>query len=310
MRGLILIIVFFSLLFVVFKKPYVGILMWYWMSLMNPHRVVYGFAADIPYAMLVAVVTLSSWLLLHSEEPRALLRDRTTFLLVALMIWISVTTVVGTGGASDIVSVWEELEKMLLMTVVAYILTNSRERFDQLVLVCVFSVVFYGFKGGVFAVLTGGSYRVYGPAASKIADNNDLGVALTMMVPLLLYMAQRYTHPYLKWPMRGLIGFTIIGDLFTYSRGALVAIGAMTSVLWLRTRHKLAIAVLVLGAALAAFQFAPAAWFARMQTIESYDQDSVGSGKVVFLAAVVGHCTAASNHRRGVQLVVQSLLGE
>ncbi len=92
MRGLIFFVVFFALLPIVFKRPYVGILMWYWVSLMNPHRVIYGFAADIPYAMLVAVVTLGSWLLLHSEEPKALVRDRTTFLLIALMMWISLTT--------------------------------------------------------------------------------------------------------------------------------------------------------------------------------------------------------------------------
>ena len=151
---------------------------------MNPHRVIYGFAADIPYAMLIAVVTLGSWLLLHPEEPKALPRDRTTCLLIALMIWISITTFVGGKGANDILAIWAESEKMLLMTVVAYILTNTRQRFDQLVLVCVLSIVFYGFKGGIFVLLTGGGDRIFGPAASKIADNNDLGVALTMMVPL------------------------------------------------------------------------------------------------------------------------------
>ncbi len=179
-------------------------------------------------------------------------------------------------------NVWAESEKMLVMTVVAYILTNTRERFDQLVLVCVASVAFYGFKGGIFVLMTGGGHRVYGPAASKIADNNDVGVALTMMLPLLIYLAQRYTQPYLKWPVRGLIGLTLIGDLFTYSRGALLAIGAMTSVLWLRTRHKLAIALVVVGAVVAVFQFAPAAWFARMQSIESYEQDSSARGRLFF----------------------------
>jgi probable O-glycosylation ligase (exosortase A-associated) len=282
MRGLILFVVFFALLPAVVKRPYVGILIWFWISLMNPHRIVYGFAADIPYAMLVAVVTLGSWLLLHPEEPKAPARDRTTFLLIALMIWISITTLVGGGGANDILAVWSESEKMLLMTVVAYILTNTRQRFDQLVLVCVLSVAFYGFKGGIFVLLTGGSYSIFGPAASKIADNNDLGVALTMVVPLLIYLAQRYRQPYLKWPMRALIGFTVIGDLFTYSRGALLAIGAMISVLWLRTRHKLAIGIVVVGAAVAVFQFAPGAWFTRMQTIETYNEDESARGRLFY----------------------------
>jgi putative inorganic carbon (HCO3(-)) transporter len=282
MRGIILIIVFFTLLPMVIGRPYVGILMWFWMSLMNPHRVVFGFAQDIPYAMLIAAVTLGSWLFLHPGEPRALPRDRTTILLIALMIWISITTLVGAGGADTLVSAWAETEKMLLMTLVAYILTNTRQRFDHLVLVCVLSVAFYGLKGGVFTLVTGGAHRVYGPAASKIADNNDLGVALTMAIPLLFYLAQRYTQPYLKWPMRALIGFTVIGDLFTYSRAALLAIAGMTSVLWVRSRHKLAIAIVVVGAVVAVVKFAPAEWFARMQTIESYEADSSARSRLFF----------------------------
>src|SRR3954452_9190098 len=183
MRGVVFVIVFFSLLPMVFKKPYIGILLWYWISLMNPHRLTYGFASSIPFALLVAVVTLGSLLFAHPEEPKTPPRDRTTFLLVALMIWISITSVVGRGVPDDILNVWSEPEKMLLMTIVAYTLTNTRERFDQLVLVCVLSIAFFGVKGGVFAVLHGGSYRVLGPWGSKIADNNDLGVALSMVVP-------------------------------------------------------------------------------------------------------------------------------
>ena len=34
MRGVILFIVFFALLPLVFKRPYVGILLWFWISLM------------------------------------------------------------------------------------------------------------------------------------------------------------------------------------------------------------------------------------------------------------------------------------
>ena len=58
-----------------------------------------------------------------------------------------------------------------------------------------------------------------------IGDNNDLGVALTMMLPLIFYLHERYRQPYFKWPLQVLIGLTVLGDVFTYSRGALVAHG-------------------------------------------------------------------------------------
>src|SRR3954452_1040078 len=280
MRGVVFVIVFFSLLPMVFKKPYVGVLLWYWISLMNPHRLTYGFASSIPFALLVAVVTFASVLFMHPEEPKTPPRDRTTFLLVALMIWISITSLVGRGVPADILTVWAEPEKMLLMTIVAYTLTNTRERFDQLVLVCVLSIAFFGFKGGVFSLLHGGSFRVYGPPNSKIADNNDIGCALSMIVPLLFYLGQRYTNPHLKWPLRALIGFTIIGALFTYSRAAMLAIGAMMSVLWLRTRHKVAIGLAVVVTLVGVLQFAPESWFNRLQTIENYQQDGSAQSRL------------------------------
>ena len=72
MRGLALVTVFFALLSLVFKRPYVGILMWFWISLMNPHRKVFGFAAELNYALIIAIVTLGSWLLLipRNQRPR------------------------------------------------------------------------------------------------------------------------------------------------------------------------------------------------------------------------------------------------
>ena len=280
MRGLVLVIVFFSLLPLVFKRPYVGILMWFWISLMSPHRLVYGFAENISFALIVALVTLGSWLFLHPEEPKAPPGDRVTFLILALMAWVSISSMTGVGPPEQIHILWDEAEKMLLMTLVAYTLTNTRERFDHLVLVCVLSIAFFGVKGGVFAILTGGSERVFGPPGTIIGDNNDLGTALAMILPMLFYLQQRYTHPYLKWPMRILIGLTVVGNLFTYSRAALVALAAMASVLWLRTRQKIAIGAAIAIAVVGMLFFAPPQWSERMHTIQTYDQDASAESRL------------------------------
>jgi putative inorganic carbon (hco3(-)) transporter len=282
MRGLVLFVIFFGLLFLVFKRPFIGILMWFWVSLMNPHRIVYGFASDLNYAMIVAVVTLGSWLLLHPEEPKAPPRDRMTFLILALMVWISITSLTGAAPPDDITRLWADAEKMLLMTLVAYTMTNTRERFDHLVLVCVLSIAFYGLRGGLFTILQGGAFRVHGPPGSMIGDNNDLGVALTMILPLLFYLHHRYTHPYFKWPIRILIGLTVIGDLFTYSRAALLALSAMASVLWLRTRQKIATGMAIAVAVVGVLYFAPEQWFGRMQTIQSYEEDQSAQGRLFY----------------------------
>jgi probable O-glycosylation ligase (exosortase A-associated) len=283
MRGLLLGLVFFSLLPLIFTKgPFIGIVMWFWISLMAPQMIVWGgFFGTIPYALIVAVATLISWLLL-SREPKRPPPGKTTVLIVLLMIWISITSSFGTGPPEQIFNNWQLAEKMLLMTVVAYTLTNSRERVDQLIVVCALSIAYYGLKGGVFTLLHGGAFRVQGPEGTMIGDNNTLGVALTMILPLLFYLRQRYTQPYLKWSMLALIGFTVIGDLFTYSRGALIAIAAMVSVAWLRSRKKIWPALFAGIVAVGVWIYAPPQWIERMGTIQTYEQDESATSRLYF----------------------------
>jgi putative inorganic carbon (hco3(-)) transporter len=281
MRGLILGAVFFGLLPLVFTRgPFVGILMWYWVSLMNPQRDVWGgIFGSLPYALIVALATLSS-LMFSRREPKFPPADKVTLLIVLLMVWTSVTSLLGIGPHGEILDLWQLGEKMLLMTLVAYALTTTRERLDQLILVCVASVAVYGVKGGVFSLMTGGGNHVLGPAGSMIADNNDLGVALTMVLPMMFYLRERYRHPLIRHAVLGFIGLTLIGDIFTYSRGALVALSAMGSVLWLRSSKKLSILVIIAVAAVGIWHFAPAAWVNRMATIQSYQKDGSAEARL------------------------------
>jgi putative inorganic carbon (hco3(-)) transporter len=283
MRGIVLFIVFCSAFpFIFISGPFWGILMWYWVSLMNPQQEVWhAVFAGIPYAMIIALGTLLSWLL-SRHEPKAPPFSKTTVLLVLLGFWVSVTSVLGTGPADQIYYKWQIAEKMLLMTIVAYTLTTTRRRVDQLILVCALSIAFYGAKGGLFSLRHGGADQVFGPEGTMIGDNNDLGVALTMTLPLLFYLRERYRQPYLKWPMLGLIGLTFLGDVFTYSRGALVAMCAMGAMLWWRSRQKVATGLLIAIAAFGVWIFAPPQWFARMSTIETYDKDASAEGRIYF----------------------------
>ena len=282
MRGLVLLIVFFSALpFIFIKGPFFGILMWYWVSLMNPQKLVWnGLAGGIPYAQIVAVLTLLGWLL-SKVEPKLPPKNKTTVLLVMLAVWISVTSILGTGPADQIYEKWQLAEKMFLMSIVAYTLTTTRPRLEQLIAVCTLSIAFFGFKGGLFSLLySGGTARVYGPDGTMIGDNNDLGVALTMVLPLLFYIRERYRQPYLKWPFLVLIGLTFLGDIFTYSRGALLALFAMGAMLWWRSRQKVSMALLIAVAAFGVWSYAPDEWFARMGTIQTYQEDASAETRV------------------------------
>jgi putative inorganic carbon (hco3(-)) transporter len=282
LRGLILVIVFSSLLpWIFLRGPFAGILMWFWISLMSPQQVLWsGPFSTIPYALIVAICTLVSWFL-YQQEPKFPPATKTTLLIIILMLWISVTSILGTGPEDQIDEKWQFAEKMFLMTIVAYTLTTTRARLDQLIVVCVFSIAIYGIKGGLVSLLlTGGTSRIYGPDGTMIGDNNDLGVALTMILPLMFYLRERYRKPFLKWPLLALIGLTFLGDIFTYSRGALVALFSMGTVLWWRSQRKIWMAALIAVAAYGVWSYAPPEWFSRMDTIEAYRQDESAESRL------------------------------
>jgi putative inorganic carbon (hco3(-)) transporter len=273
--------IFFGMLpFIFVKGPFFGILMWYWVSLMAPQEAVWSSVfSGVPYALIVAVLTLVC-LAVARDEPKMPPASKTTVLLFLLMLWICVTSWNGIGPQSQIYDKWLLGEKMLLMTIVAYTLTNSRSRVEQLIIVCVLSIGFWGFRGGLIAITTGGAARVHGPDNSMIGDNNDLGVALTMILPLIFYLHDRYRQVGFKWAIQVLIGLTVLGDIFTYSRGALVAMSAMAIMLWVRSQKKLQILVLIVVAGIGVWKLAPAAWTERMFTIETYQNDASAEGRI------------------------------
>jgi putative inorganic carbon (hco3(-)) transporter len=283
MRGVVLISVFAAALpFVFLQGPFVGVLIWYWISLMSPQMDVWtSFFGRIPYALITAIVTILAWQL-SQRESKFPPGNKTTWLLVILGLWVSVTALFGIGHPDEVYQQWLLVEKMLLMTIVAYTLTTTRERLDQLLLVCVFSIGFYGIKGGLFSLMTGGGNRVYGPDHTMIGDNNDLGVMLTMILPLMFYVREQYQKRSARRILLVLIGLTFLGDVFTYSRGALVAMCAMGSMLWWRSRRKMSTALLIVLGAIAVWSFAPSAWFDRMDTIETYQQDASAESRIYF----------------------------
>jgi putative inorganic carbon (hco3(-)) transporter len=274
MRGVLLGVVFFALLPRIFTRgPFAGILMWFWIALMVPQAFVWsGVFTSIPYSLIVGVCTLISFLLARNE-PKLPPVNKTTVLLLTLMVWISITTWCGIGPRDQAFDKWQLSEKMLLMSLVAFALVNTQTRVEQLLTVCTLSIAFWGLKGGLFVFMSGGGARVYGPRGSMIADNNDLGVALTMILPLIFYLRDRYRNVAFKWPVQILIGLVILGDIFTYSRGALVAITAMGAALWVRSRHKLQILVMIALAGGGLWFAAPTAWTNRMMTIGHYNTD-------------------------------------
>jgi len=277
MRDYIVFAIVFGLLPYVLKRPAVGVMLFAWISLLNPHRLCYGAAYDFPFAALIAGVTLVS--LLFTKQPRRFPLRPTTVMLVLFMLWLTFTSFF----ALEPTLVWDQwnvVTKALFMVLISIMALNSERDIKQFAWVVGLSLGFYGLKGGVFTLLSGGVNHVYGPPDSFIADNNDLALALVTTLPLIWWL-QLQTDK--KWLRRGLIGLcmlTIVSAVGSYSRGALLGGITMLLFLWLKSSKKLTTGLIVLLMVPMVYAVMPEQWFARMSTIDSYSQDASALGRI------------------------------
>src|SRR5207253_1536403 len=105
------------------------------------------------------------------------------------------------------------------MSLLASVLLTDRTRARQFLLVIAVSLGFYGFKGGLFGLTTGGHFMVLGPGDSIIGANNNLGLALNMCLPLLWYLA-REESGWRRRILQSMFFLTIPAIMFTYSRAS------------------------------------------------------------------------------------------
>jgi probable O-glycosylation ligase (exosortase A-associated) len=277
MRDYLLVAVVVASLPVCVVRPFVGVLMWAWISFMNPHRLAWGFARDLPVAQLVALATLLGCV--FSREPKRIPRNGGVYGLVALWICLTACTLVAEridiGGPA-----WIERSKILLMLFVTIMLVTSRERLKQLLLVTALSVGFYGFKGGIFAFATGGTYRVWGPEDSFLADNNAVALALCMIIPILAYMPRQVEDRRLRIFLQASALLSVVAVISTYSRGGLLGLGVIALFFVLKSQHKL-LGVVALGAAcIVVLALVPQDWTERMSTIETYQADASAVSRI------------------------------
>lgn len=277
MRDIALTLVILALLPAVFKRPYIGMLLWAWISVMNPHRLTYGFAYSFPWAALVAGVTFLAMLM--SKEPKSLPASSPAKIMIGFAAWMMVTTATAFYPEASLVML-EKVLKILLMTVVTIMLVRTKEQVNMLVYVLAGSLAFYGVKGGIFTIRSGGGERVWGPPGSFIEGNNEVALALIVLIPVLYYILQRLEGKWIRLAMLGTMFLCALASLGSYSRGALIALAAMVVVLWLRSPRKVVAGIVMAIVIPAAVAFMPGQWTERMDTIQTYDQDSSAMGRI------------------------------
>ena len=270
----------FALVPVCILRPWLGILAWYWIGLMNPHRLSWGWSHDMPFAMIIGTATLLG--ALFAKDRRPIPWSRELVLIAVLLLYFTFTTFFAWAP----VDAWPELEKVakiIAMTFLATMFIYGRTRIHALLLVVALSVGFYGFKGGIWSILRGGAEQVLGPEQSFMDGNTFIGLALNMVIPLLVALGRVEARRWLKHLLYLTAALSVVASIFTYSRGAWLGLAVVLPLVILQFKRSTSFALIALLVPALVFLpvLLPDKVFNRAETIEEYEADGSANQRLM-----------------------------
>jgi probable O-glycosylation ligase (exosortase A-associated) len=283
MRSYVFILFYGGLLTSSLAQPFVAALVWCWIAFMNPHREVWGFATGMPYAMIIFIAMVFSCLM--AREPKRFEANAVTVGLIVFALLITLSSLTAIGPSTEVWRMWERTIKSIIGALLVASLLTSRERIHAMVWLMAISVGFYGVKGGIFTINTGGGFIVLGPADSMIADRNHLAVGLLVALPLMNYLRMQSKHRIVQLGLIAAMTLTLFAAIGSQSRGALVALAATAGLLWWRGRNKILGGAIMVVAIVGVLSFMPDSWVERMNTITNYEEDASAMGRVTIWKA-------------------------
>lgn len=267
--------------------PYVGVLAWTWFTVINPHQEAYGFAQTAPLNMVLAVVTIAAWL--FSKERKIPPLQFAAWATGFFLFWMTVNSFFAQDPDWSW-PLWDRTWKIYALGLLIAATAVNKARIHALIWIIVASLAYYGVKGGLFTIATGGHYHVMGPSSTIIGDNNQLALALLMAIPLANYLRVQTEKRWIRLILLAAILLSVVSIIGSYSRGGILGLGVLVLVSLFRTRRKLVYIVLAAAVIVPAFFFMPEHFFDRLHTLNDISSDASFNGrlmawKVAFMSA-------------------------
>ncbi len=259
------------------RKAWWGVLALAVFSYLNPHAYAWGPVRSLPlYQILFLVVAFKA---LMETDKQPIPKDWRVPAFFFLWFYFFVTTLNSLIPSLAWPRLWF-VSKIYLPFIFTLLLINTRKKLFYLIATIAASIGVVAVKGGIFALATGFGYRIYGPPATQFEENNAFAVAVLINVPLLILCYREINNGWVKKGLLVAIGLHYVSALASWSRGALLAMGAMTFILiWNSKRRWIAVLALVVGMVVVV-QSLPEAWFQRMHTLGTYEQDASAQGRL------------------------------
>lgn len=298
MRDLIFSLLVLGMVPVVFRRPFMGLVMFSWLAYMRPQDLTWGFARFQRWSYLIAIVTFIGFI--RSRPKRWFVPNWRSYAMIAMAIVVGISVAVSERPDKDQFTKYLEFVKIIVITLFTTAVVVRREQLRMLVWIIALSLGFYGIKSGVWGIMTGlGTPIIRGPGG-MMEDNNALALALAMTVPLLVVLGLTERRTLVRRAFLFAVPLTCLTVFLTHSRGGFLSLGGALAVLAWRSRNRVAVfsAAAVIG--LVAVVLAPADYKERISTITEYETEGSAAGRIY--AWGIGFRMTAANPVLGVGL--------
>jgi len=279
MRSLLLLVEMVALLPISLMYPFVGVLLFDWISFMNPQQISWGLASSLPWALIAFVFTMAGWIL-SPVEPKRIAVTPLTVLIVLFVIGITVNLPFSLAPAAYAYDAWLRTTKIFLFLLITASLLTDKHRIDAIIWLIVISIGYYILDQGGISVVTLGGHKAFGPPNSQIYDNNCFAAAVLVIVPLMNYLRLQSRYALIRAGFGLAIGLSILTVLASYSRGALLGVLAVGFAFWLKSKQKVLSLVVIGTGLLVGVLFMPEKWWERMDTIRHYQHDASAESRL------------------------------
>lgn len=221
MRDILLALFLFSAFPMILYRYHIGALVIGFISFMYPQSNTYGFAITIPWLDYFFITTLASYFLWQGYKYYR------HHYLVTYLIFFYIFIIITTNLAVNFYAAEEafiKFTKVLALAFLIFSMLNTERRMITFLKVFVISIGFYGLKGGIFTVLTGGGYHVVGPEMSFFEDNNAMALTILMAFPFMVFFITHSETIYQRYFSVFCALASAIAVLGTQSRTGFVAL--------------------------------------------------------------------------------------
>ena len=275
-RDIIVVTTVFTALPYCFTRPFFGLLVFSWLAYMRPQDICWSFAKSLHFSMPVALLMFSGFFFF---EKRPFTRSfRSGKWILALGLWVSMSMFLNLTHPGVQMPKWLDLIKVFVIAFFTAGMVDDKKRLDLLIWTIALSLGFYGIKGGLFGILTGG--RILQGPGGMMKDNNDFCLAMNMNLPILYYLAYTVKQRRVRQFLFAACALTIVAIIITTSRGGFLTMAGVIGLFILKSNKKFIGISSCFAAVILFIIFMPADVRERLATLGNVREDGSASGRL------------------------------